>query len=183
MLCNRQKVNKMDKGKKLKKGWAAQIKSLISYVLLFLVIGWGVDLWRAQSLVSGKAPELIATTVQGEKIDLLAMSEEKPVLVYFWATWCGVCSTVSPSVDFIHDNYQVVTVALNSGSNKRIKQYLAAKDYDFSVVSDPKGLVSRDWGISVTPTFFVVNKGEVSSITTGFTSPFGLWGRLLLARF
>ncbi|TEW52686.1 protein disulfide oxidoreductase [Psychromonas algicola] len=171
----------MSEKKKTKKGWGARLKSILGYVLFFLVVGWGVDLWRAQELVSGKAPELTAVSVQGESIDLLAMSQEKPVLVYFWATWCSVCSTVSPSVDLVSDGYQVVTVALSSRPDERVQRYLGAKEYDFTVVNDEKGLISRQWGISVTPTLFIINKGEISSVTTGFTSPFGMWARLFLS--
>jgi len=171
----------MSEKKKVKKTWSARLKSLLGYVLFFLVVGWGVDLWRAQDLVSGKAPQLTAVSVQGEVVDLLAMSQEKPVLVYFWATWCSVCSTVSPSVNFVSDGAQVVTVALSSGPDERVQRYLGAKDYDFTVINDEKGLISRDWGISVTPTLFVIDKGEISSVTTGFTSPFGMWARLLLS--
>jgi len=166
---------------KIKKGWGTRIKSMLGYLLFFLVVGWGVDAWRAQELVSGKAPILTAVSVQGKPIDLMAMSQEKPVLVYFWATWCSVCSTVSPSVDFVSDGHQVVTVALSSGPDARVQRYLQAKDYDFTVVNDEKGTISREWGISVTPTLFVIDKGEISSVTTGFTSPFGMWARLFLS--
>ncbi|TEW54010.1 protein disulfide oxidoreductase [Psychromonas sp. RZ22] len=134
-------------------------------------------------MVSGKAPELITMSVQNKQIDLLAMSQEKPVLVYFWATWCSVCSVVSPSVDFVDGGTQVITVALNSGNNKRIQQYLHAKKYDFSVINDPKGTIAQEWGITVTPTLFVINKGEISAVTTGFTSPFGMWVRLFFSKF
>jgi len=171
----------MSENKKVKKTWGARLKSLLGYVLFFLVVGWGVDLWRAQDLVSGKAPQLTAVSVQGEAVDLFAMSQEKPVLVYFWATWCSVCSTVSPSVNFVSDGAQVVTVALSSGADERVQRYLGAKDYDFTVINDEKGLISREWGISVTPTLFVIDKGEISSVTTGFTSPFGMWARLLFS--
>lgn len=171
----------MSENKKVKKTWGGRLKSLLGYVLFFLVVGWGVDLWRAQDLVSGKAPQLTAVSLQGEAVDLFAMSQEQPVLVYFWATWCSVCSTVSPSVNFVSDGAQVVTVALSSGADERVQRYLGAKDYDFTVINDEKGLISREWGISVTPTLFVIDKGEISSVTTGFTSPFGMWARLLFS--
>ena len=166
-----------DKTTRKKRGrW---IKQIGLYLLLFITTGWGVDYWRSLSMASGTAPALVVTPVQGEEIDLRILSQEKPVLVYFWATWCGFCSIVSPSVDFVSDYYQVVTVALNSGDQKRIQQYLQAKNYSFSVVNDPKGQISREWGVSVTPTIFVISKGEIKSVTTGFTTPIGIWLRLL----
>ena len=170
-----------NQGSKKRKSWISHIKSISIYLFLALAIGWGVDLWRAQSIASGKAPELVAISVQGNEIDLIAMSHKKPVLVYFWATWCSVCTTVSPSVDFVNNNMQVVTIALNSGEDKRVRQYLSAKGYDFTVLNDPKGVIGRAWGVSLTPTLIVIDKGEISSVTTGFTSPFGMWARVLLS--
>lgn len=161
--------------------WGSRFRSITIYALFALALGWGVDLWRAQSIASGKAPALVATNVQGEQVDVIAMSQEKPVLVYFWATWCSVCSVVSPSVDFVSSHMQVVTVALSSGEDKRVKQYLSGKDYDFNTVNDSQGLIGREWGISLTPTLIVIDKGQISSVTTGFTSPFGMWARMLFS--
>lgn len=30
---------------------------------------------------------------------------DKPVLAYFWASWCGPCRLVSPSIDWIANSY------------------------------------------------------------------------------
>jgi thiol-disulfide isomerase/thioredoxin len=166
---------------KTRKGWLGWLKEVSVFILIAIVVGWGVDFWRSQSMVSGKVPELVMQSVQGDNIDLVSLSQEKPVMVYFWATWCSVCMTVSPSVDIVSGTHQVVTVALNSGEPQRIKQYLNAKGYDFNVINDPRGVIGRNWGVSVTPTIFVVDKGEITSVTTGFTSPFGMWLRLLIA--
>lgn len=161
--------------------WKKKLKSILLYSLLFIVFGWGIDLWRAQTIASGTAPELLTSTVQGQQVDLFSMSQERPVLVYFWAAWCAACRFVSPSVDLFTEHYQVVAVALTSGDNKRIQRYLAAKEYNFAVVNDASGLISREWGVSVTPTLLVINKGQITSVTTGFTSPLGIWARLLFA--
>ena len=31
--------------------------------------------------------------------------ENQPVLAYFWASWCGPCRLVSPSINWIAENY------------------------------------------------------------------------------
>ncbi|HEY9893633.1 MAG TPA: thioredoxin [Candidatus Sericytochromatia bacterium] len=33
------------------------------------------------------------------------LDAQQPVLVYFWASWCGPCRLVSPSIDGIAKNY------------------------------------------------------------------------------
>ncbi len=33
------------------------------------------------------------------------MEAEKPVLLYFWASWCGPCRLVSPSIDWAASTY------------------------------------------------------------------------------
>jgi len=166
---------------KQRKGWFGWLKELLMFSLIAIVISVAIDLWRGQSIVSGDAPTLNAQSLLGEQIDLIEMSKEEPVLVYFWATWCGVCNTVSPSVDFIAEHYQVVTIALSSGEPQRIKQYLNAKEHSFKVVNDPRGEISRQWGVSVTPTIFIIDQGQISSVTTGFTSPMGMWLRLFFS--
>lgn len=173
------KTNTDKQPKKRHKSGLSWLKELLFVGFIVIVIGWGVDFWRSQSMASGQAPALIALSTEGEHLDLFAMSQEKPVMVYFWATWCAVCNSVSPSVDFMADYYQVITVALRSGESTRIEQYLNAKDYAFKVINDPQGEISRVWGVSVTPTIFVIDKGEITSVTTGFTSPMGMWLRLI----
>lgn len=166
---------------KSSKSWFSRIKSFALYVFLAIALGWGVDFWRAQSIASGTAPALVADSLQGEHIDLIKMSQDKPVLVYFWATWCSVCRFVSPSVNFVDSHMQVVTVALNSGEGQRVEQYLNAKGYEFTVLNDPKGIIGHQWGITLTPTILIIDKGKITSVTTGFTSPIGMWLRMLLS--
>jgi thioredoxin 1 len=33
------------------------------------------------------------------------LKADKPVLAYFWATWCGPCRLVSPSIDVLAATY------------------------------------------------------------------------------
>ncbi|NJL81932.1 MAG: thioredoxin [Chloroflexaceae bacterium] len=38
--------------------------------------------------------------------DSQVWASEQPVLVYFWAPWCGPCRLVSPSINAIAQEYQ-----------------------------------------------------------------------------
>ncbi|WP_434763752.1 protein disulfide oxidoreductase [Vibrio fortis] len=157
-------------------------KELLSILLIVGIISVAMDFYRAQSMPQGDALPMVGTTIQGEQIDLLELSKQgEPVIVYFWATWCGACKFVSPSVDWLAKSHNVVSVSLSSGSNERVSRYMKAKDYSFGVLNDTNGHIGRDWAISVTPTIAIIKDGEIKSITTGVTTPLGIWLRAALA--
>ncbi|NEO38266.1 MAG: thioredoxin [Moorea sp. SIOASIH] len=44
-------------------------------------------------------------TIEEKDFEIEVLKAQQPVLVYFWATWCGPCRLVSPSVDWVAENY------------------------------------------------------------------------------
>ena len=43
--------------------------------------------------------------IADEQFDSEVFNVDKPVLVYFWADWCGPCRLVSPAIASIADSY------------------------------------------------------------------------------
>lgn len=159
-------------------GWT---KQLVIFLLLALIITAVVDVWRGKDFPKDNVPALVGTTLAGEGVDLAELSKDQAVVVYFWATWCSVCSFVSPTVDTLSEYYPVVTVALSSGEDLRVKKYLQHHGYNFDVVNDENYDLGNDWKVKVTPTILIVKDGEVKWLTTGFTSLPGIWWRLMLS--
>ncbi|KXF81263.1 protein disulfide oxidoreductase [Enterovibrio coralii] len=157
------------------------LREILPYIMMFMVISFAVDLWRSQDMPSGKVPSQQLVTIKNQDIDLAALSQDKPVLVYFWATWCGACKFVTPTVNWLSGDHQVVTVAITSGSDERVKRYLEGHDLQFDAINDERGLLASAWGIQATPTIVIINKGEITSITTGISTPPGLLARLWLS--
>lgn len=145
---------------------------------LLTVVTVLVDAWRAPQV----PPAFDSTplqTVDGETVTLGKLSEENPVLLYFWASWCGVCRFTTPDVARLHqDGVNVMTIALRSGSEAEVSRWLTRKNVTFPVINDASGEISRRWEISVTPTLVIVSKGEVVSTTSGWTSYWGMKLRL-----
>lgn len=153
-------------------------KEALVMVVIFITIVVLMDLWRA--------PKMPATfdstplhTLDGHSVTLSTLSEERPLLLYFWASWCGVCRYTTPSVaQLAEEGENVMTIALRSGAVVDVSRWLEQKKVQLPVVNDASGELSRNWQIGVTPTLVVLYKGEVVSSTTGWTTYWGMKARL-----
>ena len=46
-----------------------------------------------------------AIAITDNEFEAEVLKADQPVLVYFWASWCGPCRLVSPSVNWVADTY------------------------------------------------------------------------------
>lgn len=155
-------------------------KDLLIYGSLAIVLAMGVDWYRTKDISRDNVPELAAQLNSGEYLDVVEQSYQQPVIVYFWATWCGACRFVTPTIDWLSQHYSVVGVSGASGADERVRRYLSHQDYRFNNINDPYSERFRDWGISVTPTIAIIKDGQIASMTTGVTTPPGLLARIWL---
>ncbi|KNC12014.1 alkyl hydroperoxide reductase [Klebsiella sp. RIT-PI-d] len=150
-------------------------------LLIGAVISLAVDYLRAPALPQNFSNTPLQT-IDGRTIDLATMSQERPLLLYVWATWCGVCRYTTPTVATLADNGgNVITVALRSGDNATLEKWQAHKKIALPIINDASGQLSRQWDVQVTPTLVVIYRGEVKSITSGWTSSWGMRLRLWMA--
>jgi len=47
----------------------------------------------------------MTVTVEASNFDEVVMKSDKPVLLDFWAVWCGPCRMVAPTVDKLSQEY------------------------------------------------------------------------------
>ncbi len=92
------------------------------------------------------ALDVTEETFQGEVLD-----SDKPVLVDFWATWCGPCKAMGPAVDKL--------AAEMDGNVKVVK---------VDIDSNP-GIASQ-FGVMSIPTFIVFKGGAEASRKMGMMS-------------
>ena len=156
--------------------------------MVVAIIGFCVALYHQRNMVSGIAPDIQAPLVSGKSFNLDEARSEGPVLIYFWGSWCPVCLVVSPAVDSIaqdalSNKHNVLSIALTSGNDADITKYQNEHAYTFETLNDNDGRYSQQWGVLVTPSIFIINQqGEVTYVSTGVTSEWGMRIRLWLAR-
>ncbi|MFV2059021.1 MAG: protein disulfide oxidoreductase, partial [Thiohalomonadales bacterium] len=151
-------------------------------ILLIVFVFFAVKTYMQRDLVTGTPPSLSGTLLNGQTFDL-ATYRGKPLLLHFWATWCSICKLEENNIAELSKNFQVLTVAMNSGTAKGIEQYLHKQAISFPVIIDADGLIAKRFGVTVVPTSFILDASGVIRFTeVGFTTDWGLKSRLWLAQ-
>lgn len=156
-------------------------KELLFFLITMTIFANVLSLYKSQDLT--KAP----LTIKELKLinnQTYIFPEEKPLLIHFWATWCPTCKLEAPNIEFISKHFNVVTIAVDSGSDYEIKNYLDEKGYDFLVVNDSTKTISEQFKIAGYPTTFIYNSDrELLFSEVGYTSIIGLYLRMWWASF
>ncbi|MCQ2139580.1 MAG: thioredoxin [Bacteroidales bacterium] len=99
----------------------------------------------------------MAKVVTNTNIDELLASEQ-PVLVDFWATWCGPCKMLSPTVDEIADEYadRVVVAKCNVDDADEVAMRFRIRNIPTLMFFKGGEMVQRLVG--------VVSKEEIASV-------------------
>ena len=161
--------------------WKKWLRELVIFSLFAVFLIGAIGYYQQRDIPAHDLPPLSGSSLDGKPLDLQKLATNGPVLVYFWATWCGYCRVVSPAITDLAAEHQVITVALQSGSDEEVQRYLQRHRLDFPTLNDPAGSYSAPWGVRVTPTIVIVNSaGEASWVTSGTTSKLGLQLRLAL---
>ena len=97
----------------------------------------------------------------------------KPVLLNFWATWCGYCVRELPLIEKLHQRYgdRLPILAISDEDPETIRRWLgrdSAPAMTFPVVYDPGARLARQLGVKTIPfSVFLSADGKVAHDVTG----------------
>ncbi len=89
-------------------------------------------------------------TVNKDNFENVVLKSEKPVLLDFWASWCGPCRMVSPIIDAIAEEEASILVG--------------------KVNVDEEGELAEAFRIMSIPTLVVVKDGKIADQAVGVRS-------------
>lgn len=108
-----------------------------------------------------KAPEFTLKDISGKKVSLSSF-KGKPVLLNFWATWCGYCKKERPHLNAVYNAYKdkglVVISVSTDQSVDRVKSYLKQIPADFLVLTDTDGRAASSYEIRGFPSSFLIDR-------------------------
>lgn len=127
-----------------------------------------------RDIVSGMAPNVSAVMLTGQQFDLY-QDKNRPILIHFWASWCPVCKLEQSNIQNISQDYPVITIAMQSGNDDELKQFMKEEQLSFKVINDEFGLISKKYHIRGVPVSFIVNKdNKIDFVEMGYTTELGL---------
>jgi len=134
---------------------------------------------QAQSPLAGKdAPDAPLTFVANPPEDAeptLAALRGHPVLLDFWATWCGPCQMEAPIVDKIAQRHRADGLAVigvnTSDESGNAARWAKSHGITYPIAFDSEQRVARAFGVENLPTLVILSKdGKVAAVRTGITS-------------
>ena len=142
-----------------------------------------MDTLATQATAEGTEPVKQAApdfTVYDQEGNSHSLSEfrGKPVILNFWASWCGPCKMEMPDFDEKYGEYgdqvHFVMVNLTDGSQETVETasaFIAAEGYSFPVYFDTERSGAIAYGVSAVPvTYFIDADGNFAGWHQGVLS-------------
>ncbi|ATB27481.1 TlpA family protein disulfide reductase [Melittangium boletus] len=151
-------------------------------LLLFALVFGAVATWQTRRLpVGAPAPDFTLRTLSGDTVRLAELRGQ-PVVLAFWAPWCGVCkaesSTLSQLQGTVGGSARVLSVAVAYDDEADVRRFVREHDVDYPVLLGG-GALTRAYAVEQFPTtFFVSAEGRIERAVIGYTTLPGMLWRL-----
>ncbi len=113
--------------------------------------------------VGATAPGAVVETLDGKRVDLSSYVGKGPVVLEFWALWCGNCKELEPQIQSLVKkyagkvNFVAVAVSVNE-SPDRVQKYARKYGYKHTVLFDANGAATDAYAVPATSYVVVVDR-------------------------
>jgi len=141
-------------------------------LLCFLVLTVSTSV-SAQS----KLPNVTLKDINGKSVNVSQYNRsDKPVIVSFWATWCGPCIKELKAIKEVYGKWQkelgveLVAVSIDDARTKnRVKPQVSGADWKYTILLDENSELKRAMNVINVPYTVILYKGEVKFKHSNYT--------------
>ncbi len=143
-------------------------------LILLSILGWRLLIAppaTPAATIGSAAPGFTLTDLDGKTVSLADLRGH-PIIVNFWASWCGPCIEEFPLLQqaasaHAADGLQVVGIVFSDRADAA-RSFMARMGADWPTAMDPGGSVAADYGIYAPPdTFFIDRNGVIAGRQIG----------------
>jgi len=133
---------------------------------------------RKPVLQSHDLPHIQSRLIDGSIFESNVV-KDKPVMIHIWALWCPTCKLEAANIQAVSQKYEVLSIAVASGSDEVLRHYMNENGFDFNVLNDSEGRWAKQFKVEAFPTTFIYDsKGELKFTEVGYTTTVGLLARM-----
>lgn len=141
-----------------------------------LIVAFALIL-SATLVAQTKLPNASLKDINGKTVNISKYnSSEKPVIISFWATWCGPCIKELKAIHEVYAKWQrefgveLVAVSIDDAKTKnRVKPQVNGSGWKYTILLDENHDLKRALNVTNVPYTLIMYKGKVMFKHSNYT--------------
>lgn len=129
------------------------------------------------SFGQSKLPNVTLKSLEGKTINVSSYNNKsKPVIISFWATWCGPCIKELKAINEVYDKWQketgveLVAVSIDDARTKnRVRSLVNGSGWNYTILMDENHELKRAMNVANVPYTVIVYEGKIVYSHSNYT--------------